>query len=99
MTISLPYVWVAGHLAAPLGAILLLFHLFKPHRLAVSTSIVGGMVSCAFLAFVLFSEGKGFVGAYRFVAWLIAFLAGYLAAAPAGYLLVLVQRSRPKQAS
>jgi hypothetical protein len=94
MTISLPYVWVWGHCAAPFGTALLLFHVFRPQRLVVMAGTLGGTVSCAFLGYVLFTLGIGFSGIHRFLAWPIAFCAGYVVAAPLGWLVLLFNRHR-----
>jgi hypothetical protein len=77
MNISLPYLWVYGHLAAVVGAVLLLAHLLTRPRIAVAAGTCGGALSCAFLGFVLFSIEQSFFGIYRWLAWLVAFLAGY----------------------
>jgi hypothetical protein len=94
ITISLPYLWVAGHLTAPFGAALVLYHLFRPTRLVIAACIAGGLMSCAFLAYILFYTGLGFVGPYQFLAWAVAFLAGYVSASPFGFGVLLAERSR-----
>ena len=94
ISISLPYLWIAGHLAAPFGAALVLYHLFRPTRLVVAACLAGGLISCAFLAYVLLSEGLGFSGPYQLLAWVVAFLAGYVAASPIGFGVLLAARLR-----
>jgi hypothetical protein len=94
ISISLPFLWVAGHLAAPFGAALMLYHLFRPTRPVVAACLAGGLIACAFLAYVLLSEGLGFSGPHQLLAWVVAFLAGYVAASPIGLGVSLAARLR-----
>lgn len=85
MTISLPYLWIAGHLAAPIGALLVVFHCFTSQRIVTRLCVFGGVLSCAFLLFVMTAINQSFFGIYTVLAWALAFLSGYLMAAPFAY--------------
>lgn len=85
MTISLPYLWVAGHLAAPIGLCLALYHLLRRRRLVGAWCVLGGLLSCVVLAAILFAIEKSFFGVHQWLAWVVAFFAGYVASAPAAY--------------
>ena len=77
MTISLPYLWMIGHLAALVGASCAVVHLFRRLRFVVLYGVVTGLASCGALAYILQDIGQSFFGAYRWLAWLVAFFAGY----------------------
>lgn len=85
MTISLPFLWIAGHLAAPVGALLLVLHFFMSQRIVVWLCVAGGVLSCAFLLYVMTAINQSFFGIYTGLAWVLAFLSGYLVAAPFAY--------------
>lgn len=91
MTISLPYLWVAGHLAAPFGLCLSLYHLVRRSRLVGACCVLGGLLSCGLLAAILAAIEKSFFGVHQWLAWLVAFFAGYVASAPAAYAAAFAQ--------
>lgn len=86
MTISLPYLLVAGVLAAPVGVLLLLAQLLWPHRLSLLAGGVGALGSCSLLGLILWLTEQDFMGWYKPLAWSIAFFAGYAAVGVAPYL-------------
>lgn len=91
MTISLPYLWIAGHLAAPVGLCLALYHLVTRGRLVGAWCVLGGLLSCALLAAILVAIEKSFFGVYQWLAWVVAFFAGYAVSAPAVYAVRIAQ--------
>lgn len=85
MTISLPLLWLCGHLAAAPGAGAFLLHVLTGNRMVFIISSAGGAIACLALFFILMTTGKSFFGIYSVLAWVIAFFAGYAVAAPVGY--------------
>ncbi len=77
MVISLPWLWLAGHMAAAIGTLLLLVQLVRPSKGIAAAGTVGGVAACAALAYILSELNQSFGGIYRGLAWGIAFLAGY----------------------
>jgi hypothetical protein len=92
MSISLPWLWIVGHLAAMLGALLLVLHALMPARIPAIAGAVGGVVGIGVLGWILLAIDQSFFGVYRWLAWVVAFLAGYAAAALAAHLALLVRR-------
>jgi hypothetical protein len=86
MTISLPYLLVAGLFTAPVGLLLLFAQLLWPHRLSLLVGFVGAVGSCLLLGGILLATGLHFMGWYNPLAWSIAFFAGYAALGVAPYL-------------
>jgi hypothetical protein len=86
MTISLPYLLVAGLFTAPVGLLLLFAQLLWPHRPSLLAGFVGAAGACLLLGFILWSTERDFMGWYKPLAWSIAFFAGYAALGVAPYL-------------
>ena len=74
---TLPYLWILGHLAALIGAAFAFVHLFRRSRAVVVYGVVAGLASCGSLAFILHAIGQSFFGWYAWLAWVVAFFAGY----------------------
>ena len=103
MVISLPWLWVVGHLAAALGILLVLAQLAWPHRAIAMAGALGGAASCVTLAYILNDVNRSFGGTYEFLAWAIAFLAGYATVAGVWYsataVMVIARSVSPASAS
>jgi hypothetical protein len=96
MTISLPHLWVFGHMAAMVGLVLVLVHLVMRDGRLLLVSSIGGALGCLALLGILLSIGKSFFGIYSVLAWIIAFFAGYAASTPIGYAIqyLLLKRTQ-----
>lgn len=93
MTISLPYLWVIGHLAALIGVACLLANLFFRIRAVLVFSALAGLASCGLLAYILHDIGRSFFGVYQWLAWVVAFFAGYAVGAVLSWAVRLSMRS------
>jgi len=83
VTISLPYLFVAGVFTAPVGALLLLSQLRWPCKATLVAGGLGGALSWLFLQYITISIEQDFMGWYKPAAWGIVFFAGYAPAAAA----------------
>jgi hypothetical protein len=97
MTISLPYLLVAGVFAAPVGVLLLLAQVMRPHKPSLLAGIFGALASCLFLGYILWSIQQDFMGWYKPLAWSTAFFAGYAALAVVPYCWHLVELLRSRR--
>ncbi|CAN7771770.1 hypothetical protein LJR039_007581 [Pseudorhodoferax sp. LjRoot39] len=77
MTISLPWFWTLGHLAALVGMAMAGLHVYTRPRAGVIAGLLGGVLSAAWLAYILAEIEQSFFGVYRWLAWIVAFFAGY----------------------
>ncbi len=95
MTISLPYLFAAGLVAAPVGVLLLLAQLRWPNKPTLLAGVVGGVGTWLLLQYITATIEQAFMAWYKPAAWLIAFFAGYAPAALAAYgLRLLLSGSR-----
>ena len=83
--ISLPHLFVFGLFLAGVGVLFVVAEAVHPVSAACTAGVVGGFLTCVLLAAILISIDIWFLGRYAYLAWLIAFLAGYAVAAPLGY--------------